>query len=364
MLRSYVNLVRVDVGFDAERAITFHVGAAWDEDRARVGQLQERLVAELERLPDVVAAGLTNFLPATGGTLRYQTVLEGFATSEDNGKITVGERTVNGGYLKAMGASLIAGDWCPPLRYDFKAPRKAMVNRAFAGRYGPDLIGRHLAFDQSGNGVHEIVGIVADFVEDGPGTKAAPYVYACESAGTWPDPEYVVRTRGDPRAVMSAVREVVHRIDPNRAIFGVRMVNAVIAGALDQPRLNASMLTIFAAAAVALASLGLYSLLMLSVSERAREIGVRLALGAAPAQVVGLIIAGAGRLLAAGVAIGLALMVAAARVLQAALFGVSPLDGATLGAVVLVLAAVTLVAAIVPAQRAASIDPIQTIRGE
>jgi putative ABC transport system permease protein len=140
------------------------------------------------------------------------------------------------------------------------------------------------------------------------------------------------------------------------------MVNTVIAGALDQPRLNASMLTIFAAAAVALASLGLYSLLMLSVSERAREMGVRLALGAAPAQVVGLIIAGAGRLLAAGVTIGLALMVGAARILQAALFGVSPLDGATLGAVVLVLGAVTLVAAIVPARRAASIDPIQAIR--
>ena len=150
MLRSYHNLARVDLGFNAEHAITFHVGAAWDEDRTRVGQLQERLVAELEQTPDVVAAGLTNFLPATGATLRFQVSLEGLATSDDNGKITVGERTVSGGYLRAMGASLVTGGWCPPLHYDVKAPPHAMVNRAFAERYGPDLLGRHLALDPSG----------------------------------------------------------------------------------------------------------------------------------------------------------------------------------------------------------------------
>jgi ABC-type antimicrobial peptide transport system permease subunit len=163
---------------------------------------------------------------------------------------------------------------------------------------------------------------------------------------------------------MSAVREIVHRIDPNRAIFGVKMVDTVIAGALDQPRLNAGLLIVFAAAAIALASLGLYSLLMLLVSERAREMGVRMALGAAPVHVVGLVFAGAGRLLAGGITVGLALTVATARVLRAALFGVSPLDGPTVGAAVLVLAGVTLTAAVVPARRAASIDPIEAIRTE
>ena len=163
---------------------------------------------------------------------------------------------------------------------------------------------------------------------------------------------------------MSAVREIVRRIDPNRAIFGVRTVDTVIAGALDQPRLNAGLLMASAAAAIALAALGLYSLLMLLVSDRTREMGVRLALGAAPLQVVVLILAGAGRLLAGGIAIGLALTFAVARVLQAALFGVSPVDGPTLGAAVLVLGGVTLLAALVPAGRAASIDPIDAIRAE
>src|SRR5262249_44461089 len=262
VLRSYRNLSGVDRGFNAAHAITFHVGAAWDEDRARVGRLQEQLVAELEQLPDVVAAGMTNFLPATGATLRYQLTLEGLATTDDNGKITVGYRTVSGGYLRALGASLVAGQWCPPLRYDFNAPQKVMVNRAFADRYGRDLIGRHVNFDQF-RARFEIVGIVGDMIEDGPGAGAAPYTYACAMAGAGPGPEYVVRTHGDPRAVMSSVGAVVHRLDPTRAIFGIKMVDDVLDGALDEPRLNAQMLSLFAGSALALASLGLYSLLML-----------------------------------------------------------------------------------------------------
>ena len=177
---------------------------------------------------------------------------------------------MSGGYLKAMGAPLIAGDWCPPLRLDPKAPLKSMVNRTFAQRHGFDLIGRHVSFDQFGS-AHEIVGIVGDVAEDGPAARAMPYVYACAFAGGWPDPEYVVRTRADQRALMSAARDLVRQLDPNRAVFGVRVVNDVIAGALDQPRLNASMLGMFAGAAIGLASLGLCSLLMLIVSERSRE---------------------------------------------------------------------------------------------
>ena len=361
MLRSYYSLTHVDTGFSTDHAITFHVGAAWDEDRNRVGDLQERLVAELQERPEVIDAGLTNFLPATGATLRYQVTLEGRATADDNGKITVGNRTVSAGYLRALSVPLIAGAWCPPLRRDFKAPLRAMVNRAFADRYGPDLIGRHFTFDQI-PGSHAIVGVVGDVIEDGARAAPAPYVYLCAAAGAWPDPEYVVRTRGDARAVMAAVREIVHRLDSNRAVFGVQPVDAVIAGSFDQPRLNARMLSLFAAAAIALASLGLYSLLMLLVSERTRELGVRMALGAAPAQVLGLVAAGAGRLVATGVALGLALTFAGTRVLTAMLFGVSPLDTPTLAFAVAAFGAVACVAAAVPAVRAARIDPIEAIR--
>jgi putative ABC transport system permease protein len=363
MLRSYYNLIHVDTGFSPAHAIIFHVGAAWDEDRARVGQMQERLIGELQQIPGVVAAGMTNFLPSTGATLRFQIELEGVATADDHGNITVGERTVSDGYLRALGVPLVAGAWCPPFHYDFKAPPKALVNHAFADRYGPDLVGRHFMFDQSRSS-HEIVGIVGDLTEDGPSVAPAPYVYACESAGTWPDPEYVVRTSGDPRVLIPTIRQIAHRLDSNRAIFGVKMVEDVIAGALDQPRLNARMLTLFAAIAMAFASVGLYSLLMLLVSERTRELSVRMALGARRAQVVGLVLGGAGRLLAAGIAAGLLLTAAMARIFRTVLFGVSPVNGPTLSAVVAVLALVALGAAAVPAWRAATIDPNEAMRAD
>jgi hypothetical protein len=356
-------MTRVDAGFSTAHTITFHVGAAWSEDRNRVGQLQEHLVAELQRLPGVVDAGITNFLPATGATLRAQVMLEGVATTDENGKITVGERTASTGYLRALQVPLIAGAWCPPLRMDFKTPFKAMVNRAFADRYGPDLIGRHFAFDQVA-GSHEIVGIVGNIIEDGPAAAAAPYVYACESAGSWPDPQYVVRTERDSRAAMAAVREIVHRLDAGRAIFGVQTVDEVISGAFDQQRLNARMLSLFAAAAMVLACLGLYSLLMLLVTERTRELGVRMALGASPAHVVRLVVAGAGRMVTMGIILGLALTVAVTRMLAAVLFAVSPLDTATLVLTVSAFGAVAAAAAAIPAARVARIDPLEAIRSE
>ena len=201
--------------------------------------------------------------------------------------------------------------------------------------------------------------------EDGPAAPAAPYLYILRVSRRVARP----RIRRGTRAAISApsigaVREIVHRLDPTRAVFGVKLVNDVVAGALDQPRLNASMLSMFAAAAIALASLGLYSLLMLLVAERSREMGVRMALGAAPSQVVALVFAGTGRLLGGGIAVGLALMAAVARVLHAALFGVSPLDAPTLGVTVLTLAVVTLLVSVVPARRAATIDPIASMRAE
>ena len=158
------------------------------------------------------------------------------------------------------------------------------------------------------------------------------------AAGSWPDPEYVLRAAGDPRALMTQVREIVRSLDPSRAVFGVKPVADVIAGALDQPRLNARVLVLFAAAALALASLGLYSLLTLLVTERRRELGVRMALGAAPSEVWWLVLAGAARLVAAGLVAGFVLMLAAGRVLGAVLFGVGPLDLPALGGAVATLA--------------------------
>jgi putative ABC transport system permease protein len=371
LLRSYYNLSHVDYGFDTFGAITFHVGAGWDENRARIGRMQLDLLSELERFPGVEAAGMTNFLPASGATLNYQIVLEGLAQTEENGTYTVGERTVTSGYLQAMKVPLLAGHWCPvPEVIDENKikPAKAMVNRRFVELYGKgqNLVGRHLGFVQNSSvkPTDEIVGIVGDAREDGLAASPGPYVYSCQVAGAWPDPEYVVRTKGNPRVLMPQVRQIVHRMAPNRAVFGVKPLDSVVEEALEQPRLNTRFLALFAGAAMLLASVGLYSLISLIVTARTREIGMRIALGASGRQIMGLIFAGAARLLLAGILVGLALTLGAERVIRSVLFGVSALDAIPLVGAVVVLTLICMVAAFLPARKAAAIDPLDAMRIE
>jgi predicted permease len=365
LLRSYYNLSHVAMGFDADDVVTFRVGAAWNEDRPRIGRLQERLVAELRERPGIDAAGITSFLPATGATLRSQITVEGVVGPEANGAMTVGYRTISAGYLQALRVPLLQGQWCPDLRMDFNVPRQVLVNRQFVDTFGDGqrLIGRELRVAQSNWSGASIAGVVGNVVEDGQSAGHAPYVYACDSAGSWPDPVYVVRTR-DASALMGGIREIVNRLDSTRAVFSVRSLPDVMRQSLNQPRLDAQLLTTFAVAALALAALGLYSLFMLLVAERARELGVRMALGAAPGDLLRLVFGGAGRLIAAGVLAGLILTLAASRVLQVVLFGVSALDVPTLASALAVLVIVAFVAVTLPALRAARIDPIEAIRTE
>jgi putative ABC transport system permease protein len=364
LLRSYYTLTHVDTGFDASEVVTFHVAARWDEDRTRIGQLQTQLLAALEQLPHVRAAGLANFLPATGATLRYQIHVDGVAGEGAGGALTVGSRMIGGDYLSALRAPLVAGSWCPPFDANSKAPGAALVNRRFVDLHAPNqnLVGRSLRLVQS-NTPFTVVGVVGNLTEDGHGVGPAPYLYTCAFAGAWPDPEYVART-SDPRAFAVDLRRIVRELDSTRAVFGLRPLQDALDTALDQPRLDAAMLSLFAAAALMLAAIGLYSLFMLVVSERAREMAVRLAIGAAPSELVRLVLAGAGRLLATGVALGILLTTAADRVLRGVLFAVGPLDVPALAAAALTLALVSAAAVAGPALKAARTAPIDALRGE
>jgi putative ABC transport system permease protein len=360
LVRSYSKLTQVEPGFDPSHVITFHVGAEWGEDRPAVGRMQERLVAELGHLPGVQAAGLTNFLPATGATLRFEATLEGASGDADTGKTLVGERTLGGDYVQALRIPVLQGHGCPELRMDFKAPTKALVNQRFVDRFanGASVIGRHLSFGRQvpGNG-SEIVGVVADAKEDGLDAPAYPYVYDCESAGSWPDPEYVVRTAGDPRAILAAVRQVVRNIAPNRAVFGVQTLEHSMETSLNTPRLSAEVLALFAATALVLAAVGLYSLVMLAITAQTKEIGLRVALGAEPRRIVAGVIYDASKPVLLGLGVGslLAAIALNAKPVRSALFGVGITDAATLLSVAAILALVSLMAAIVPAKRAVGI---------
>ena len=116
LLRSYYNLTRVDGGFNTDHAIGFHVGAAWTEDRPRIGRMQVDILAALDRIPGVEAAGITNFLPASGATLNYQVLVDGMSNTGESAAFTTGSRTVSVGYLKALQIPLLAGEWCPVMK--------------------------------------------------------------------------------------------------------------------------------------------------------------------------------------------------------------------------------------------------------
>jgi len=368
LVRSYGAMTGVDAGFDPAGVLTFHVGAAWGEDRWRVGQFQVRLLDELQRLPGVRSAGYANFLPGTGATLRSQVTVEGLASQEAGGVFTVGQRTVTPGYLRALSIPAVAGQLCDEVQPEFSSSkvRDAMVNRRFVEQYaaGQNVIGRRLTFTQLGGAGFRIVGVVGDVREDRPAAPVVPYVYSCLPAGSWPDPEYVVRADGDPRALTAAIRQLVKSLDPVRPVFGLKPLTDVIDAALDQPRLNAAALGTFAAAALVLAALGLYGLLMLLVAQRRRELGVRMALGATPHDLVRVVVAGAGRLVAVGAAAGLVLTLVAGHLLRTMLFGVGPYDPRALAAAVLALTLAALAAVVIPARQAASVSAMDAMRSE
>jgi putative ABC transport system permease protein len=366
LVRSYGALTQVDIGFNPHNVLIFHVGAAWDEDRRPIGQMQERIVAELQQLPGVRAAGFANFLPATGATLRYQVQVEGLAGPEDNGTLTVGTRMVTPGYLRALEVPLLTGEWCSEIRAaNPNVPLTAMVNRRFVELYGGDatLVGRNLDMRQGGK-PFRITGIIANIREDGQGAPVAPFAYTCTQGGFWPDPEYAIRTDGDPRSALSAIRQSVRAIDPIRPIFGIRQLDDVMSAAVDQPRLNARVLSLFAGTALALAALGLHGLMTLLVTERRHELGVRLALGAAPGDLARLVLFGAGRLVVVGMLSGLLLTLAASRSLRAVLYGVSPYDPQALGAGLIALVFVGLLSVALPLRQATSVSAAEAMRGE
>jgi len=368
LLRSYSNLEHVDSGFHTQNAFTFHISAAWNENPAVLGAMQARVLQGLRALPGVQAAGFTDFLPASQASLQYQISLAGLPGAGAGGTYSVGLRWISPGYLEALRVPVLAGGSCPDLPSNPGAPAKALVNRSFVDTYlhGGSVVGRQLRFNQDppGAATHEIVGEVGDAREDSLASAPSPFLYFCNTGGAYPDPDYVVRTAAAPGATMAAVRGLVRRVAPSRAVFGLQRLRSVVDASLEQPRLNARFLSLFAAFALLLAGVGLYSLINLMVAARRREMGVRIALGARPAQVAAQVLASTARLLGWGALAGLALTWAADRLLASVLFGVRPLDLATLTSALAALALIAALAAWLPARRAASTDPLTVLRAD
>jgi predicted lysophospholipase L1 biosynthesis ABC-type transport system permease subunit len=206
------------------------------------------------------------------------------------------------------------------------------------------------------------VGVVADAREKGLAKEPEPIIYSCGLAPYWPDPFFLARTDPARPATMAGIREVVRELEPARAVYGAATLETAVAASLSQPRLNTLLLALFAATALLLAAVGLYGMLAQFVSQRRREIGVRMALGARPAQVLAHVVRHGAMVTGIGAAVGLAAALALARVMEALVFGIPARDPVTFAVVPAVLALIAAAATILPARRAARVEPMKALR--
>lgn len=372
LVRTVANLGAVQPGFQARDAVTFRLGRLVDRDRYRGPADRARFVHELEerigRLPGVEAVGTTGILPLSGLRFAQPWGRAGEGPGDWAGR-RADFRVVTAEYFRAAGTRLVAGREFTEREEVEEDRRIAIVDERLARRLAPEAagagaaVGRSMVFPLDGDPVEaEVVGVVetvraADLREAGRETLYVPYRQEASRSVA-----LVVRAASDPGVLVPAARAELRALDPELPLYDVRTLEAFVAEATAPGRLALALTGLFAAAAVLLAAVGLYGVVSYAVGRRARELGIRAALGARPRDLLRSVLAGGLRVVAPGILLGLLAAAAGTRALSGLLFGVSPLDIPTYAAVAALLGAVALAAVWIPARRAARADPAATLR--
>jgi len=364
LLRSFVRVMGVDLGFQPERVLA--VGVNLPE--LRYGGADRRLsfFEELERrvtaLPGVEAAAFANRLPLRGGW-------GSDISLEDSPDVThdTDFQAVSAGYFETLGITLERGRLL--VRSDRKGqPEVAVVNQAFARQFlpGADAVGRRFHRWGARSWV-TIIGVVNDIRRGGKTGELNPQVYlSAAQTDLYPVrlADFAVRTHGDPRQLVNAVQQQVWAIDKDQPVTNVRTLEEIISRSVAERRFEMVLLIAFAAVAVLLATIGIFGVLSYIVNQRMGELGIRVALGATPARIVGMVLRQAGLWIAIGIALGLGGAFSLARYLESLLFEVRHSDPWTYAAAVALMLAVSLAAALIPARRGARVDPMTALRYE
>jgi len=373
LMRSFIGLQKVDPGFDPKNALTVSISLPERKypEKDRQAAFYSRLIERVSALPGVQAMGAASSVPFSnahwGGYFGRGFRVEGHAGAQ--AEDWTGYYSVSPNYFRTMGIPLLRGRLFTEL--DTKgALRVAIINSTMAKRYFPneDPIGKHIQLTSLFNndpGVYrEIVGIVGDVKSYGLGQDAPPQTYEPYTQESLPFMTLVARTAGDPTGLNEAIRREVLQLDKEQPIFSSETLDSLIAKSTGDQRFSMMLFGVFAAAAIALASVGLYGVMSYACAQRTHEVGIRMALGAQRRDVLGLILRQGLLLTLSGIAIGLIAAWAATRLLINMLYGVSATDLPTFAGVSLLLIGVALFACYIPARRATKVDPMVALRSD
>jgi predicted permease len=367
MLTTLMRLRGDPLGIDPRNVITFSV----QPPEARYGTESapafiERLLAELHTVPGVTAATVDGCAPLTASCANSSLYIVGRPVPPPGNAPFIRRHYVSPEHFRVLSIPVLRGRAFENTDRD-RRPSVAIINETAARRFWPNQnpIGARIWF---GGGSRsdwsfpdsslEVVGVVGDVpYQEGDDRRIIPAVYTSYLQFTYSTRTVMVRATGDPSATLRGVRDAVKRVDPDLALYDLGVLTEQLGGAWAKQRFTSGVLTAFAALALVLAATGVFGVVASLVSERTREIGIRMALGATPGAIGRLVIAQGMRLPVLGLAVGMILAVPAAQALRGLVYGVSPHDPRVFGAVVLLLGGVALAATVIPARRATRVDP-------
>jgi putative ABC transport system permease protein len=365
LIRSLASLMSVDLGFETANLVTGAIELPRDkygESERRI-QFYSELTRRLEAVPGVESVGLISQIP-----IRQPGNNEPVYDAEDPPVGMVDARSayfraVQPGYFEAMGVPLYAGRDIEPT--DGRgSPLVFVVNRAFVDSIlrGRDPIGRQVVLDYENT--FQVVGVVGDVITNGLGAERFPAMYGSYAQIPYFDMGLVVRASSRPESLVGALRAAIWDLEPEVPDPELVTMGGLLSRSQLMRRVRTLALAIFAGIAVLLAAVGLYGVLAQSVVERRREIGVRMALGARPADITEMVLKGGLLLVAIGIGLGLVGAIAASRLLERMLFQVAPTDPATFVGVSVLFAAVAALACLLPVWRAVRVDPVTVLQAE
>jgi macrolide transport system ATP-binding/permease protein len=365
-LRSLESAQQVDPGFTINRILLLPINLSLGGYKEEAGrEFYRQVVERMESLPGVHSASLVSRVPLGLERGRSVVAREGSDPNSVDAEFMTGYNVVASRYCETMGITLVQGrDFSDNDRKDTRAV--AIINRTLAERLWADEnpIGKRLLVGGTKGSPVEVIGLTADGKYESLGERPQPFLYRpviqeYQSAMT-----LVAQTEGDPRALLTAAEDQLRALDRNIAVFPAETMAAYVRASLAPARLGAMLLGIFGLLGLGLAAVGVFSVVAYSASQRTREIGIRMALGAQPGDVTRLVLKEGMIPVGIGISLGLGAGLALAQLVASLLYGVSATDPITFVSVTLVLAAVAFLACYVPARRATKVDPLATLRCE